>query len=147
MLGVTRAVAVSVCLYPLAGVVHGQSRVDPRNSYERILMVLPLIGSGTQADPIRPSLIPAPGRGIRTLQAVSGSPQSPILGYTFALSDDGKFALTEIVMRDRTAFPAILATPGITAFIKGVNTRQQIETEFKKYKANFDSTKFGGWVR
>ena len=50
-------------------------------------------------------------------------------------------------MRDRSAFPAILATPGITAFIKGVNTRQQIETEFKKYKADFDSTKFGTRVQ
>jgi hypothetical protein len=147
MLGATRAAAVLVCLYPLVGVVQGQPRVDARNSYERILMVLPLVGTGTLDDPIRPSLIPAARSGSRTLQAVSNAPATPILGYTFVLSDDGKFALTEIVMRDRSAFPAILATPGVTAFIKGLNTREQIETEFKKYKANFDSTKFGVWVR
>jgi hypothetical protein len=59
-------------------------------------------------------------------------------------SDDGKFALTEIVMRDRGAFPGIIAAlPGIKAFIKGLNTRQDIETEFKKYKKDFDATKFG----
>jgi hypothetical protein len=147
MHGAARAVGILVCLYALVGTAKSQPRVDSRNSYERILMVLPLVGSGTMADPIRPSLIPAPGSGVRTLQGIAAVPPTPILGYTYALSDDGKFALTEIVMRDRSAFPAILATPGITAFIKGVNTRQQIETEFKKYKADFDSTKFGTRVQ
>ena len=61
MLGVIRAVVVVVCLYAIAAPVYGQPPVSPRNSYERILVVLPLIGSGTAADPVRPSLIPAPG--------------------------------------------------------------------------------------
>jgi hypothetical protein len=46
-------------------------------------------------------------------------------------------------MRDRTGFQAILATPGITAFIKGVHKRADIETEFKKFKKDFDADKFG----
>lgn len=106
-------------------------------------MVLPLIGTGTLEDPVRPSLIPAPRSASRVLQTSVAAPQSPILGYTFVISDDGKSALTEIVMRDRSAFPAVAATPGVTAFIKGVNTRQDIETEFRKYKKDFDVTKFG----
>jgi hypothetical protein len=45
MLGVTRAVAVLACLCPLVGTAEAQPRVDPRSSYERILAVVPLIGS------------------------------------------------------------------------------------------------------
>jgi hypothetical protein len=49
MLGVIRAVAVLVCLFALVGTVQAQPPVSPRNSYERILVVLPIIGSGTAA--------------------------------------------------------------------------------------------------
>ncbi len=136
MLGVTRAVAILVCLCALVGSVQGQPRVDSRNSYERILVVLPLIGSGTADDPIRPMFTPAP-------RSIDPSSRTGILGYAFVLSDDGKHALTEIVMRDRTGFQPILAAPGLKVFIKGVHARADIEAEFKKYKKDFDATKFG----
>jgi hypothetical protein len=61
MLGVIRAAAILVCLYMVAATASAQPPVSPRNSYERILVILPIIGSGTAADPMRPSLIPAPG--------------------------------------------------------------------------------------
>jgi len=116
MHGVIRAVAILACLFALAAIVQAQPPVSPRNSYERILVVLPLIGSGTAADPIRPLLIPAPGSTtpnilnlpISTPVAGTGLtappvgstpggpsyPQNQILGYTWVPSDDGKFALT-----------------------------------------------------
>ena len=170
MHGATRAAAVLVCLFALAAIVQAQPPVDPRNTYERILVVLPLIGSGTVADPMRPSLIPAPGSGtpnILTLPistpvtgtgvtappvgSVPGGPSYPqnlILGYTWVPSDDGKFALTEIVMRDRSAFASIAAVPGVpAAFVKGVNKLADIQTAFQQYKKDFDPTKFGTWVR
>jgi len=158
MHGVIRAVAVLVCLYTAA---QAQPPVSPRNSYERILVILPIIGSGTAADPMRPSLIPAPGSATPNIlnitpitpanpTAVASGPSYPqnlILGYTWAPSDDGKFALTEIVMRDRSAFPAIMALPGVTAFVKGVNKLADIQAAFQQYKKDFDPTKFGVWVR
>ncbi|MGD0299920.1 MAG: hypothetical protein ABSE86_22740 [Bryobacteraceae bacterium] len=167
MLGVIRAVAVLVCLYMVAATVSAQPPVSPRNSYERILVILPIIGSGTAADPMRPSLIPAPGGATPNIlniaisapvtggpgvaaTPVGGGPTAPqnlILGYTWVPSDDGKFALTEIVMRDRSAFPAIMALPGVTAFVKGVNKLTDIQTAFQQYKKDFDVTKFGVWVR
>lgn len=153
MLGVTRAVAVLVCLYALVGIAQGQPRVDPRNSYERILVVLPLVGTGTVEDPVRPMFIPPPAPAAASTPAVDGSSsgslsidptsRTGILGYTYVLSDDGKFALTEIVMRDRAGFQPILAAPAIKAFIKGVHTRADAEAEFKKFKKDFDISTFG----
>ena len=75
------------------------------------------------------------------------APQNLILGYTWVPSDDGKFALTEIVMRDRSAFASITALPGVTAFVKGVNKLADVQTTFQQYKKDFDITKFGVWVR
>ncbi len=148
MHGAIRAVAVLVCLFAAVAALTAQPRVDSRNSYERILLVLPIVGSGTLDDPLRPALIPsARGAGASaTLAGIAPTPTvtSTILGYTWVPSDDGKFALTEIVMRDRSAFPAIIAAfPNVKAFIKGVHGRADIETEFKKFKKDFDSTKFG----
>ena len=165
MHGVTRAVAVLVCLCATVGSVQAQQPVSPRNSYERILVILPIVGSGTAADPMRPSLIPAPGSATpnilnistsapssaqltrRDVTAASAPPPNLILGYTWVPSDDGKFALTEIVMRDRSAFPSITALPGVTAFVKGVNKLTDVQTAFQQYKKDFDITKFGVWVR
>jgi hypothetical protein len=149
MLGVTRAVAVLVCLYAMAATAKAQPRVDPRNSYERVLMVVPLIGSGTVEDPIRPMFAPAP-------KAIDVVGRTGIIAYTYVLSDDGKFALTEFVTRDRKQFKPLLdavsaasavGAASIKTFIKGVNTRADIEAEFKKYKKDFDASKFGVWVQ
>jgi hypothetical protein len=139
MLGVIRAVAVLVCLYAMVPPVVGQPRVDPRNSYERVLAVVPLIGSGTHDDPIRPMFAPAPN-------AIDTVGRTGVIAYTYVPSDDGKFALAEFVLRDRKQFQPLLSAASaanVKTFIKGVNTRADIETAFKQYKKDFDSSKFG----
>lgn len=139
MLGVIRAVVVVVCLYAIAAPVYGQPPVSPRNSYERVLAAVPLIGSGTHADPIRPMFAPAPS-------AVDLVGRTGVIAYTYVLSDDGTMALTEFVLRDRKQVAAFLSGPSaanITTFLKSVNTRADIETAFKKYKKNFNSDQFG----
>jgi hypothetical protein len=50
-------------------------------------------------------------------------------------------------MRDRSAFAAISALPGVTAFVKSVNKLTDVQTAFQQYKKDFDITKFGVWVR
>jgi hypothetical protein len=35
-----------------------QRRVDPRNIYHRVIGVVPLVGSGTPGDPVRPKYAP-----------------------------------------------------------------------------------------
>ena len=73
------------------------------------------------------------------------SAASGIIAYSFQESDDGRFALVEFVARDRKAFAAILADArtDIKVFQKGRHTRTQIETEFRKFKRDFDPDSFG----
>ena len=67
----------AVFLIPTA---FGQHKVDPRNTHERLLCIVPLVGTGTG-----------------------------ILAYHFEESDDHKSALVEFVAADRAAFNTILA--------------------------------------
>ena len=47
-------------LLALTLVVCAQRRVDPKNSYNRVIAVVPLTGSGTPVDPKRPKYAPWP---------------------------------------------------------------------------------------
>lgn len=131
-----RAVALAVCLVAGPRFVSAQTRVDPRNMYERVLAIVPLTGAGTAADPQRPKYAPL-------ANAIDPTSRTGILGYMYVLSDDGKSALVEFVARDRSAFSTILADTTIQTFIKGVNPQSQIETAFKALKKNFDFDHFG----
>jgi hypothetical protein len=114
--------------------------VDPRNSYQRLLCVVPIVGSGTMQDPRRPEFAPAPVASIAAQSSRAG-----ILAFTWVASDDGKSALVEFVARDRAAFQPILADkrPNVRVFEKGKAAKADIETEFKNARKNFDLEKFG----
>jgi len=146
MLGAARAVGLLVCLFGLTAILNGQPRVDPRNTYERILAVVPVIGTGTPEDPIRPMFIPSP-REMDAAAALTPNRPPQILGYAFVLSDDGKFALTEIVMRDRSGFQAIAATAGVKAFIKGASKVDDVVATFRQFKKDFAVSQLGVKVR
>ena len=135
-----RVAEVLMVFFALIAPSPGQQRVDSRNLYERITAILPIGGSGTFADPVRPLYTPLPA----ALKAAATSrSRTAILGFTYVLSDDGKHALVEFVARDRAAFQQILADPTVKAFVKGKDKREDIEAEFKKYKKDFDFTNFG----
>jgi hypothetical protein len=131
-----RALAVVVCLFASACVGSAQQRVNPVNMYERVLAIVPLIGSGTVEDPIRPEYAPAPS-------ALSPSTRTGIIGYTHVLSDDGKFALVEFVARDRSAFSTLLADTSIQAWLKGRDNLSAALAAFQQHKANFNFSHFG----
>lgn len=140
MLGVTRAAAVLVCLYALIVPATAQQPVDPKNMYERVLAIVPLAGSGTAEDPVRPLYAPSP----RTTNPAS---RTGIIAYTYVLSDDGNFALVEFVARDRAAFKAILADSTVKSWVRGVNQMAEAITAFQQVKKGFDITKFGARVQ
>ncbi len=115
-----------------------QSAVDARNTYERLLCIVPVhgAGKGTADDPKRPLYAPKPA----DMEAARGA---GIIGFAQVLSDDGKFMLVEYVARDREAFREILDDKTVKAFLKGRDSRAAVEAEFKKMKKDFDFTTFG----
>jgi hypothetical protein len=132
----------------LCAPLSAQHRVDPRNMYELVVAIVPMVGSGTPDDPRRPDYAPLPPTAAVTapLTAPSGSSAvtttSPegIIGFSYQVSDDGKFALVEFVARNRDVFKSILADtrPGVKAFIKGKSKRADIEAAFQAVKAGFN---------
>lgn len=125
-----------VCVFAASIPLFAQRQVDPRNRYERVLAVVPMIGQGTFDDPKRPMYAPLPS-------AINPAAPAGILGFTFVASDDGKFALVEIVAKDRSAFQDILADAGVKSFLKGRDKREDAEAEFKKHKKDFNFDLFG----
>ncbi len=125
-------------LFLLVSICYSQQRVDPRNTYHRLLCVVPLVGAGTDPDPKRPDHAPLPVPGARP--GTSG-----IIAYSYQASDDGQSALVEFVARDRSAFQEILADarPNVKVFEKGKDRREAIEQEFRKHKKNFHLDQFG----
>jgi hypothetical protein len=118
-----------------------QHRVDPRWSYSRAIIVAPLQGAGTAADPLRPKHAPAP-------QAVGPSqpPAQPgIIAFTFVPSDDGKYAIAEFVALNRTALSQILAdrTAGVLVFEKGATKAADIEAAIRPFRKDFSLQNFG----
>ena len=111
------------------------TRVNPRNMYERLMTVVPIIGAGTYADPQRPKYAPLPSQA-------NATSRTGILGYSYQLSDDGKYALVEFVAQDRVAFNAILADSSVKAFLKSQDAAAAITTELQKYKKDFDLAHF-----
>ena len=107
--------------------------MDPYNSYHRLYAIVPIVGTGSSADPSRPLYAPT----VDEINAKSG-----ILAFTSELGDDGKHALIEIVARNRSAFTKILADPSVAAFEKGSAGSGQIESAFSKYKASFHLSQF-----
>jgi len=104
--------------------------------YERVLAIVPVIGSGTPNDPKRPLYAPP---------AHSGTPTSRtgIIGFTYVLSDDGNFALVEFVAQNHSAFATILADTTIQTFLKGRDQQAAIVAAFSKLKKNFNIDHFG----
>jgi len=106
-----------------------QHRVDPVNSYYRVVAVVPLVGAGTYADPRRPMYVPTGPR-------VAGD-RSGIIAFSQQITDDKKSAVVEFVAADRAALLPILNDASLKVFEKGKHLRIDIELEVKKAKKGF----------
>ena len=126
-----------------------QQKVDPRNRYERLILIVPMIGSGTYEDPRRPAYVPTEAEQAQT------PPGEGFLGFSSITSDDGQWAVVELVAADRKVFATILTdakgnlAEGVSpipttlrsdfkVFQKGTVLRTVIERAFRKFKPNFD---------
>jgi len=117
----------------LAYLSFAQRRVDPRNSYYRVIAVVPIIGSGTPTDPKRPEYAPWPAS-----QGPNG-----IIGFYCEPTDDGKSVVVEFVAQSRMGFQALLGDKSITLFEKGRATSANINAVIQRVRRDFDIDKFG----
>ncbi len=128
------ALAVLVCLGGVA-----QNRVvGSRHQHERVIALVPFVGSGTMEDPKRPMFTPQPG-------AVAAGSKTDIVAFHFLPSDDGNFAIVELIARDKAAFAAILASTDsrVKVFLRGRDSRAAVETFLQQYRKDFTLDSFG----
>jgi len=114
--------------------------------YQRVICVVPMVGSGTLADPKRPLFSPVAGEQPSiVLKKSKGFTDAPVIvGYHSVLSDDGQRAIVEFVARDRAAFAPLLQKIGsaVQVFLPGQISQNDLLNELQKVKKNFDLSSF-----
>jgi hypothetical protein len=128
---------LAAALLIFSAALPAQHRSDPRYSYHRVIAVVPFTGSGTPADPIRAKYAPA-GQN-------AAAPGTGIIAFAMEPTDDGKYAVVELVALDRAALAQILAdhSPGVLVFEKGVVSNASIEAAIKPLRRDFSLRTFG----
>lgn len=130
-------IGILVILLGIASaLVAQQHRVAPRNLYHRIIVVVPLVGQGTPEDPKRPQYTP--------LSTAAGS-RDGIIAFSQRVSDDGQYAIVELVAADRAAFRELLADlrPDVLVFDRKTHSQLEIEGGIRKYLKDFTLAGFG----
>ena len=118
-----------ICVFLLLiGCCYSQDRVDARSRYERVLAVVPLVGTGNGADARRP------------LHAPERLSPAGIIAWSCQPADTSALAVCEFVARDRKALLPILNDSRIAGrvFDKTRSAKADIEREIRKHKRDFD---------
>jgi hypothetical protein len=142
-MNVRRAVMPVVCLLVAVGSAFAQHRVDPASMYARVYAIVPMTGSGTWDDPKRPMFAPVP-------QQMTPGSRTGIIAYNHVESDDGNFALIEIVAATRPQLALVTAqmntqlatTTGFQLFDRSTTPAATVQAAFQLLKKNFDITLF-----
>jgi hypothetical protein len=143
----------------LASQLPAQSlRVPTEALGERLLAIVPMVGTGSETDPFRPKYAPI-AMNHKVLQALAREGKSPLIrsenpeeqlaaekmsirSYAFLPSADGKRALVEFVSRDRAAFSRILRDKEVEIIDrKHLETPVELE-KLRKVCPEFDPTTF-----
>ena len=121
-----------------------QGHVASENLYTRVLCVVPMIGTGTAADPIRPMFVPAAPDPSQVPDVAPATTSPGILAFQYQLSDDGNYALVELVGVDRNALVAVFNSTDarVKVFDLATTKKADIDTEFQKYKKTFSLDKY-----
>lgn len=136
---------IGCAMFILGSHARAQQRVGPNLSYERLLAVVPMVGAGTYEDPRRPKYAPtgplhlpqeAASDAVQPNGEANQRVRTGIVGFSFVVSDDSQFALVQFVAVRKADLKAILADPDVRSFVRGKTRRVDIETEFRKFKAD-----------
>jgi hypothetical protein len=120
------------------GLSYSQPRVDPVNVRDRMIIVVPMIGSGKFDDPKRPLLMPANGN----------NDGKSSISFSYVLTDDKQNAIVLLTADDAKDFKSVAADARVTkAFSSNKDKAASIEQELKKLKKDFDLESFVGRIR
>ena len=121
---------------PRPSISVAQQPVSATNSYHRVMAIVPLTGSGTHDDPVRPMFAPTP--------STAAPNRSGIIAWQHQISDDGTLAIVEYVAPSRAAFAALFAStdPRVQVFEVGLSTQAAMQAAFQQVKASFSFTNF-----
>lgn len=135
----TKATYTALCFFCLAAVLLGSQK--PGTSPQRVIAIVPMIGSGTVDDPRRPLFFPTP-----TDVAKAPDPNNPpaVLSYRYELADDGNTAIVEFSGRDRVAIRRAIKSsdPGVRLLDLNSNKPGEVEKQLKLLKQSFNLQHF-----
>jgi hypothetical protein len=125
---------LTIVLLLLSAALPAQRRTDPRNSYYRVIAVVPLI-AGANGAAAWPKHVPT--------ALPEGSSAPAIIAFASELSDDGQHAVVELVGVNRAALADVLADKSILAFEKSRVSQQEIEAAVRAFRKDFSLSRFG----
>ncbi len=98
--------------------------------YHRFICLVHLTGSGRLGDPVRPEYVPTGDMSSR----------DGVIGWSSQLTDNGKMAIVQLVAANPLAFEGLKGDKRseIRIFEVGKHRREDIETELRKFKKDFD---------
>ncbi len=133
-----------VVLSVFTSTLFAQGHVASENLHTRVLCVVPMIGTGTTADPIRPMFVPAPPDPSKAPDLAVVKTPPGIIAFQYQLSDDGNYALVEFVGVDRDALVEVFNSTDarVKVFEVAKAKKNDIDTEFQKYKKSFSLDKY-----
>lgn len=115
-------------------ILSAQQAVPAAARYYRLICLVHLTGSGEKGDRIRPEVV----------GDLPAADRKGIVAWKMIPSDDGKMALVHLVALDPHVFDALRADkrPEVRVFEIGRQGKDEIERELKKFRKDFDLTKF-----
>ncbi|MCX6633452.1 MAG: hypothetical protein NTW28_38140 [Candidatus Solibacter sp.] len=131
----TVSFSMGLLLTVLPGLVQAQGRVVGDGWAERLVVVVPMTGKGTYDDPRRPDL--------GTLEAKD----TALTGWRYELSDDGKNAIVLLSGAHLGQARAVTAKASLahaTVYERGRHSKEEIETEMRKFRKDFSLERLVG---
>jgi hypothetical protein len=119
---------LALLLSTFSGFLLAQHAVDPAHRYFRLIAIVPLTGTGTPGDPMRPLHVPNVGDALS---------RDGIVAWSAVLTDDGTKAIIHLAVANHHALDAILADPNVTAFEIGKSDPAAIVTAMRRFRQNF----------
>ena len=132
-----------LCALTVVLCLNAASQPGGNLKFQRVIAVVPMIGSGTYDDPKRPMFCPSP----REMAAATAGGKRPwLLSYRFELGDDGQTAIVEFTAPDRASLNVVLQSTDarVTIYEPNKISLDNLKQALQKLEATFDLERFHG---